>query len=268
VQEIRWKIAQASVIGTSHRLSGSPCQDSSEHRIVQVGDQTHLIATVSDGAGSAPYSDQGSRYACDTIIRLIEAFLSGGATLDQLTREVAVDWVSEVAEGIEQLAQAHDRSGREYACTLLVAAVAPEQAVFFQVGDGVIVTTHDSGEGWMWVFWPQHGEFANSTNFIVSSDLADVLEFQHEKYPIPELALLTDGLENLVLDKREQLVHEPFFNSMMPAVRNSSANGRDDPLCESLARYLSGPKVCERTDDDKTLLLASRLDKPVLAKQV
>jgi Protein phosphatase 2C len=256
------------VIGTSHQASGSPCQDSSEHRIVQVGNQTYLIAAVSDGAGSAPYSDQGSQHACDTIIRLIENFLSGGAALDQLTREVAVDWVSEAVESIEQLAQAHGRSGREYACTLLVALVAPEQAVFFQVGDGVIVTTHQNGEGWMWVFWPQHGEFANSTNFIVSSDLAEVLDFQHEKYPIPELALLTDGLENLVLQMGERRVHEPFFNSMMPWVRNSPANGRDDQLCESLARYLSGPKVCERTDDDKTLLLASRLDKPVPAKQV
>jgi Protein phosphatase 2C len=260
-QMTRWRVAQASVIGTSHQVSGLPCQDSSGHRIINVADHTYLIAAVSDGAGSASYSDQGSRYACETVIALIDSFIREGATLDQLTRTVAVNWILQVAEGIKQIAEECGRAGREYDCTLLVAVVASEQAVFFQVGDGAIVTTDQSGEGWMWVFWPQHGEFLNSTNFVVSSDVRRVLEFEFEKYPIPEVALLTDGLENLVLQYGERMVHEPFFNSMIPSVRNSLANGRDDRLCEGLERYLLGPKICERTDDDKTLLLASRWNK-------
>jgi hypothetical protein len=268
VQATRWRVAQASVIGTSHQISGLPCQDSSDHRIIEVADQTYLIAVVSDGAGSAPYSDRGSRYACDTTIGLVDKFIGAGATLSQLTREVAVGWLTEVAEGIKKLAVESGRSGREYDCTLLAAVVAREQAVFFQVGDGAIVTTDRTGEGWMWVFWPQHGEFANSTNFVVSSDVIEILEFECENYPIPEIALLTDGLENLVLQHNERLVHEPFFNSMMPWVRNSSAHGRDDNLCEALKRYLLGPKICERTDDDKTLLLASRCEEAVPTKRI
>ena len=268
MQATRWRVAQASVIGTFHQISGLPCQDSSDHRIVEVGDQSYLIAVVSDGAGSAPYSDQGSSYACDAMIGLVHKFICAGSNLGQLTREVAVGWVSEVAEGVKKLAGESGRSGREYDCTLLVAVVAREQAVFFQVGDGAIVTTHSDGEGWMWVFWPQHGEFVNSTNFVVSSDIKEILDFEPENHPIPEIALLTDGLENLVLQHGERLVHEPFFNSMMPWVRNSPANGRDDKLCEALKRYLLGPKICERTDDDKTLLLASRWEEAVFTKLV
>jgi len=61
-----------------------------------------------------------------------------------------------------------------------------------------------------------------------------------------------------VLQKAAKAVHGPFFDSMFPAVRRSTASGVDVELSRALGVYLSSAPVNQRTDDDKTLILASR----------
>lgn len=158
-----------------------------------------------------------------------------------------------------------ERDVREYACTLLGAVVSPTAAAFLQVGDGAIVVSHGEEDGWSYVFWPQHGEFANTTNFIVSPNAMEALEFDLATRRIEEIAVFTDGIENLVLHQASRTVHEPFFNQMFRPVRDSDAEGFNGALSEGLRRYLSGPAICERTDDDKTLILATRLEKHATA---
>jgi len=53
-------------------------------------------------------------------------------------------------------------------------------------------------------------------------------------------------------------VFEPFFDKMFPAVRALPESGLDEKLSEALAKYLDSPAICQRTDDDKTLVLATR----------
>ncbi len=65
---------------------------------------------------------------------------------------------------------------RDYACTLLFALVGVEAAVFRQIGDGVIVV-NDQSSHWSWVFWPERGEFANTTFFVTDAVAADHLRF-------------------------------------------------------------------------------------------
>ena len=84
------------------------------------------------------------------------------------------------------------------------------------------------------------------------------MEFQKTDEPVAELALFTDGLENLVLHKANRTVHAPFFDTMFPTIRESHATGEDLELSRALARYLATPKINERTNDDKTLILATR----------
>jgi hypothetical protein len=45
---------------------------------------------------------------------------------------------------------------------------------------------------------------------------------------------------------------------MIAPVQQGDAEGIDEGLSESLSKYLSSDRVCERTDDDKSLVLASR----------
>ena len=70
-----------------------------------------------------------------------------------------------------------------------------------------------------------------------------------------ELALLTDGLQMLALRFADKSVHGPFFLPMFQALRAAeSASALQTPLRD----FLNSPAVNRRTDDDKTLILATR----------
>ena len=51
--------------------------------------------------------------------------------------------------------------------------------------------------------------------------------------------------------------HTAFFNGLFPHVRNLPA-GRSPELAKQIENLLSSERVNKRTDDDKTLILASR----------
>lgn len=255
----------ASSIGTSHIANGSPCQDSFHCRFVEPQpNRKVLIAVASDGAGSARYSDVGSSLACNTLGELAQNYLDNGGQVSTLDRTTVGRWIEYIVDELSSRAAADGNQIREYACTLLAVIASDEAAAFVQIGDGAIVVSDGLEDGWSYVFWPQHGEFANTTNFLVSPDVMDCLAFDVALRPIKEFAVFTDGIENLVLHKASQSVHEPFFNSIFKAVRLSPVEGLDERLCLELEAYLSAPAITNRTDDDKTLILATRLSRELV----
>ena len=60
-----------------------------------------------------------------------------------------------------------------------------------------------------------------------------------------------------MLDVRRRVAHARFFEPMFVAMRWAEA-GRSEGLCGSLRRFLASPTIETRTDDDKSLILASR----------
>lgn len=253
-----WRIAAASVIGTSHAKTGLPCQDSARVRLVNTPQGPVLVSAVSDGAGSAAHSEMGSRAAVTTATYLIENYLEAGGTVSAIDHETALSWLAQIQSVISNLAIEAGTSVREFACTLMVAVVAFDVSVFLQVGDGAMVVREEGDDGWSYVFWPQHGEYINSTNFVTSLDASEVMEFARPARRIESFSCFSDGIESLVLHYATKTVHDSFFNAMIEPVRASSADGVDEALSESLVQYLSADRVCDRTDDDKSLVLATR----------
>ena len=253
-----WSHAQACAIGTSHAKSGAPCQDYASAVLRDQGGSELLVVVVCDGAGSAAHSDVAShRVACE-LTELVFAHLDEGARVADLTREIVMGWVEQVRDDLAQHAREFKRTLRDYACTLLCAIVGEDAAAFFQIGDGAIVVSHGTEDGWSWVFWPQHGEYMNSTNFVVSANMPEVLEFELAPRRVDELAVFTDGIENLVLQFANKSVHAAFFDQMFEPLRRAGTAGCDERLCAGLAQYLSSPTICSKTDDDKTLVMATR----------
>jgi hypothetical protein len=262
MQSAGWRIALASEIGTSHVSAGSPCQDSVGHAVVETSHGEVLIVVVSDGAGSAARSHIGSSIAVAAFISDVEVFIAGGAEVSSIDARQACQWIRRAAEAASETAEANAHDAREYSCTLLAAIIGAEHAAFIQVGDGAIVVSHGDDDGWSYVFWPQHGEFVNTTNFIQTVE-SESVAFDLAPRRINELAIFSDGIENLVLHKGSRSVHQSFFQIMIQPVRNSKALGLNEELSQALREYLASPTICERTDDDKTLVLASRGRPPV-----
>lgn len=252
-----WRVAAASVEGTSHAKLGTPCQDAVTVKFFNDADGREvLVVVVSDGAGSAKRSDIGSMLACSTIAEAVEVFLAESRRVVEIDRAVAETWLAMVRKAIVERAAEDGEVPREYACTLLAAVVGQDAAAFMQIGDGATVIF--DGEGWAWIHWPQHGEYLNTTNFVTADNARECLDFDLCEVIVDELAVFTDGLEGLVLHQATKTVFSPFFDRMIPAVRACTAAGLDAGLSEALASYLTSPPICARTDDDKSLVLATR----------
>jgi hypothetical protein len=142
----------------------------------------------------------------------------------------------------------------DFACTFLGVAASETETVFVQIGDGAIVYSCEPDVFRLFAV-PQQGEYANTTNFVTDKNASENLQFQYFENRIEELAIFTDGLQRLAIDFQSKQPHQPFFRSMLAPLRvkHPATN-----LEEKLSAFLNSPKINERTDDDKTLILASR----------
>ncbi len=251
-----WRRIAQSLQGSSHAADDSPCQDNFSLRVFD-GDSTHtLLACVSDGAGSAEHSEVGSSIVCSTIVECAEAFLAAGGRIGQTpARTTSSAGAPKPACSLEREAANFNCEVRELASTLCAAIVSPARSCFFQIGDGVMVLRRSGVYGV--VFWPQSGEYANSTNFLTSHQLESQLEFLSVDSACDDIALMTDGLERLALRFDTQTPHEPFFAPFFRALRAAEDY---TGLNDALQSFLGSQPVRERSDDDKTLILASFID--------
>lgn len=212
-----------------------------------------IIACAADGAGSAKRSDLGSAIACETIAENASRYFDSYRNFTQLQLDDVITWCESVREKMRQTADEKKCRMRDLATTICVAILSPECSIFFQIGDGAITVGKDGVYGV--IFWPQSGEYANVTNFMTSDDYQDKIEFQATTTQFSDVALFTDGIERLALDFEGQTPHLPFFQPLFRAVR-SSGNGSN--LGKDLAQFLQSDSVTSRSDDDKTLILATQ----------
>ncbi len=257
--ELMWKYGLASVCGTSHAKTGAPLQDASRAEVIlDAADASIFVAVASDGAGSAAQAQIGSQLACDLFLADVKSYFACGGSVTQLSPEFIGWWIDRFQQAVRQQIEATPHNLSDYACTFLAAAIGPECAVYFQLGDGAIVeATHEDSASYAIVCWPQQGEYANTTNFLTDADAKEKCVVAQHNYAVDEVALFTDGIQNLVLDYRQKTAHAPFFTPLFSWLRPRPA-GFSEELSQALAVYLHSEKFNARTDDDKTLILASR----------
>jgi hypothetical protein len=239
-----WKLIYGSVKGTSHALSGQLCQDYCTGSVTG----TTLFAACADGAGSAELSHLGSKSA-------VESFMEEARSLESApTREQIENWVDAARARAFEEAAANDTTPRQLASTLLAAIVGENWAAFAQIGDGVIV--FDGTEGYELAFWPDNGEYVNTTRFLTEDDYRANLRIEVVERHVTELAVLTDGLQMLAIDFSQGKVHDPFFAPLFGTLKSGLD---EETLRASLLAFMDSKRVNDRTNDDKTLLLATRI---------
>lgn len=217
-----------------------------------------MLAVASDGAGSARWGGEGSRWVCQSLVKRVISHLDAGGRVEQLDRTTASSWLAEVRHELSIRAKSEERELKEFACTMLLTVAGPRAAAFWQVGDGALVFRIQGGD-YALPFWPEKGGYVNETFFITDAKAADHLQTEVVLGCIEEVALLTDGVEGLALRYKDSEVHEPFFNGLFPSLSTVRPGTSPDPgLSDALATFLNSERVNARTDDDKTIVLASR----------
>src|SRR2546427_825360 len=252
-----WRAIGASVTGSSHTLAGLPCQDANRFAVLP---NDVLIAAVADGAGSVRFAERGSSLAVATAVDYLRLHLTSLEALDEraclrLLKEAATAVRNrlESAATVERFSSpGREALSSEFATTLLICFVTSVYTAAYQVGDGAIVELTSSGDI-LPLTMPDRGEHINETTFITSSDYAArASHIVKQSTSTDSVALLTDGIQSIALTLSDNEPFAPFFNQLFRYAKSSEANSHE------LAAFLASDRVCERTDDDTTLVIAAK----------
>jgi hypothetical protein len=251
-----WKAIGQSVIGSSHIANGKGCEDASVFRQFELEDgEVAFIGFISDGAGSAKHASEAAQTAVDTAVEFVYELLTE-----------KVDWAEKhllslaetVYEKLQWLSQQTGDELNEYSCTLLGSIILPHRTCFIQIGDGAIVRNGGDGH-FTTIWWPHNGEYQNTTTFLIDDPSFRYLKMKIIDERVDEVALFTDGLQMLALVNETESVHQPFFGNLFKWLRQVEEPAHLEILDLKLSDYLSGEVINNRTDDDKTLVLVTRL---------
>jgi Protein phosphatase 2C len=252
--ESSWRSVAERSVGTSHRSTSVPCQDQAivDMCADESGQATALVAAVADGAGSASESERGASQAVSYAVAYIKRHFTAGMSVIEvggIVRESMLHARAEIIRAAEQ----EQRCVRDYSTTLLVALVSDRVAAFGQVGDGAIVFGDSAS---LELAFAVEQEMLNVTDFLTDDAAPEIARSRAIEGPIDMLAVLSDGLSPLLIDQRLQRPHAPAFASLFGHVaRTADASA----LSEDLRAFLDSSAVNDRTDDDKSLVLAVRM---------
>jgi len=246
---VAWRWASASVIGTSHIQNGVRLQDA--YAVSELGTDC-IFAVVSDGAGSAKFGAFGAWLTCRFLSVRFRECMQENPELP--SDEGLADWVDELRDRISAIATRRGTVPRQFAATLAAIIVAPDVAVTLHIGDSAIVGR--KGGEWDVLCWPENGEYASSTYFVTDEPEPRLNITRHQREH-DAFALFSDGIGDLALSHLEQAAYPRFFDPMLRPIDAAPGEGRLVELSAKLSTYLASPSVCERTDDDKTLILIS-----------
>lgn len=230
-------IVAASVRGRSHAHEGKPRDD---HFVIRRNAETGWsILVVADGAGSAPFSREGSRIAAETAARFCdehigeleaaECFMPFGAEPGNAERRAQVGRAAynvlgnaafEAHRAIREEAERRERGRKEYASTLLFAACKRFDfgwfIASFAVGDGAMAVIGErEGQPFAELLAePDEGEFSGQTRFITMDDIFKDYESVQKRIGVrvaPDFTavlLMTDGVSDAKFETDANL-HDP-----------------------------------------------------------
>jgi hypothetical protein len=252
-----WRVVGASARGAAHEKNMTPCQDANAHRHI---DAEWVALAVADGLGSAAQSEVGARIAAECAVselaKHVCAHLAKAKHVENEAewREVMDEVVGAAREAVEKEAESLGIPVRELASTLLVLLLGPEMTVAVQIGDGAIVVSCADGKIEA-LTQPMPREYENETDFLTAAIAPEKRQFVYRTAPVEAAALLTDGLQMQALHfpgwKPSERFFQPVFKSFQAEADLSEAH-------MGLLRWLYSPELRQQSDDDLTLLVATR----------
>ncbi|MEP7198075.1 MAG: PP2C family serine/threonine-protein phosphatase [Saprospiraceae bacterium] len=254
---MNWKAVGAKSIGSSHIYKNKSCDDSISFAIINsLNTDETLVAIISDGAGSAKYGGLAARYTTWYFINRLKSILYNG---NEINKNTIYSLLEDIYYSLEAKSNKKSVKLSDFSCTVIGCLLFTDLSILFHIGDGAIVINDGTG-AYICNSWPKNGEYVNTTHFLTDDSNLSNLRIAELDYPINEISLFTDGLQSLALNFISKTVHKPFFDSFFPSLRKVTKYADLLILNRKLKEYLSSSIINEKTDDDKTLLLATRIE--------
>lgn len=216
------------------------------------------MAAVSDGAGSASRSADGSKRVCELTVYQICSEVSrfGSGASKTLDAETVRSWAASAIELTHSSLskESPDGSLLPFNATLVGVVAGPDGGCFFHLGDGAAFATDVAQYSPCVMSLPENGENANDTYFFTESNWRDHLRVTVFPREHNLVALMTDGVTPFALGPRSEGPHVPFFAPVSKFLQaRTTVEGE-----RALAATLSKDEIRRITGDDKTLVWAWR----------
>lgn len=250
-------IVAASKRGRSHAQEAKPRDD---HFQLKHLDNGWYIITVADGAGSATFSREGSRIACQTVVDFCteklqdnQKFEEDICLYDQFkneseseARKIVGDHIYHIVgnaalsahNAIKQEAQAQGKPEKLYATTLLVTICRKFEfgwfVASFWVGDGAICLYDREAHTAKILGIPDEGEYAGQTRFLT---MADIFKDSAEIYRrlrfqiVPDftaLILMSDGVSDPKFETDANLQNSDKWDALWDDLKANGVDLSDD----------------------------------------
>ena len=249
-------IVAASKRGRSHAQEGKPRDD--DFRLYHDEKTNWYVIAVADGAGSAPYSREGSRIACNIAVEHCKEQLADSENFDDDINLYHLDQKSEAAgkaisadiykivgnaalkahKAIAAEAQQKGRKTKEYSTTLLLAICKKYNfgwfVASFWVGDGAICLYNQADKTAMMLGMPDEGEYAGQTRFLTMPEIfSDSNKFYQRMNCriVPDftaLFLMTDGVSDPKFETDANLRSYNKWNELWADLKENGVELADD----------------------------------------
>lgn len=210
---IRKDMVAASQRGRSHAIEGKPRDDDFA---LYFDEQTEwYVMVVADGAGSAKYSREGSKIACQTAKNICkekllankDVFITNSKVenkneIGKVLQEIISNAVFESYKTIEKEAAAQNTPIKDYSTTLMLSLCKKFEYGWFTaawwVGDGGIGVYNKDTQYLKVLGEPDGGEFAGQTRFLTMPEIIKNELYSRIRFDVTEdftaIILMSDGI--------------------------------------------------------------------------
>ena len=264
-------ILAASKRGRTHAHHGKFRDDN--FKACYIKESGWFVVAVSDGAGSAQYSREGSRIICDTFCGTMHGELSSGkfdnmaaAELEDKLKTAILDAAHQGLLLIEEEAKSMSQTNtgvtaKDYSATFLGYVMKHFEdgwlIVSIGIGDGVIGLLDQSNQVKL-LSCPDHGEFSGQTRFLTTSDvwnddpLSRTAAVKVEDFKA--IFSMSDGVSDPKFETENDMNDPEFWVSLWDEIsRQVPLEERSEKTAGKLSEWLDF--VSRGYNDDRTIVL-------------
>lgn len=247
INKMNLSTAFATQQGVSHRISDTPCQDS----VLVKQEDSYLFLGLADGAGSAKYSDIGSKL----ILRFLSMQMQ--ISFEYYKRNAAAsnkELLEKIHLALISIADVKKIKVKDLSSTLLFIAVYYGEYMVVHIGDGVVGIL-DEDDNLSVLSEPENGEFSHYTYFTTSLDSNRVRVYRGDVDKLNGLILMSDGVEESLYNYKTKTL-APITTNIIKWLDN----GTEEEVSSALDENLKNVFAIKSSDDLSIAILRHHKD--------